>query len=647
MKSTFLFFQDIAPFETGKVPEGPRIPKSGQGNPETFVARYRALINKYSPRRVRAMAYEILNGIDLGQASVIDKNTWKDLGLIASTGNDIGTVMDRTKTEMGRAYFLGLITRPTSDLTILKNRQALIKEFLTHPELLQETRLTLENMKEGEAHLLSLWDTNMQIPGCVSSQYFKLNPQINTVLNRSPIALDISSTGELTKKWTGVAIQTTSAVLFPLYTLSQVAHQATGFKNPEFLESYVTRFIGTSGHVFALAASISKIKPLVTLVAGTYISMGLSEKYKWTMAEMALDSVLQKKLVPVASYYRNIQTLYSLLSKEPNIAEKLECFSRLEKFVHSESLQPLFSILESSTFNTEAEYFFRRGNVFAAWELLQDKKIQKEIEEVLPAIAEIDTFISIAQLMQESKDQRVTYCFPEYIENSEFPILEVEEFWNPLVDQDKAVVNSIHFGLGAPSRNGVITAPNGSGKSTVLRSLALVVLAQSIGIYPSKLIKFTLFDYIRCSMNPPDSLAEGKSLFQAQTDLIVEINEAFMKMPKKAFSFIILDELFTGASSDQGAALAFSTAEEFSRRKENINIIVTHYPSVTQLETRPLESSTANFKNYRLSVDESLHPLYKLEEGIAEEKIALQVAERRGLSKSIVNGAATRLAKQQ
>lgn len=637
-----LSYGDIASLALRHCSPDPVIPATSKSNPVTFVAHQKAVLLSTPDRLVKSKVFQILENTEQASGSIapsiIDKNTWKDLDLVCGSDERpsvyLGSVLNRSKTELGKAYLLGLIARPTANIQTLKKRQSLVKR-LTGPnhKLTHALRDHLEKMPIGEAQLISFWNEGLELPDCINKQYIRYNDRFDDTFNRSSLALEIHSGLRKIKKITTAATHVASTALLPLYALS-----LTGALAPSvFLTAYATRFIGTLGPLYAVVSAIPSTytTAMTAVVAGGFAGFNLEGRIRWFLADLAIDSVLQKKLVAVASYFRNMKAIYELLATRPDLTSDLEHFEKLHAFINNKKLSNLFAALESRTFNSEASYFFRRGNVLLAWNLLQDPKVRKEFESALTAIAEIDAFMSIAQLYNENRGGRVQFCFPEYVEGSRKPSIELNNFWNPFVSREKVVPNSIRLGSSAEAPNAIITAPNAAGKTTVITSIAAsIVLAQSICIAPGEM-RLTPFTFVALSKERTGDIKAGKSLFQAQTSLMVGMTNTIQNLPEGAFSFTVLDELFTGTTPEEGEALAYATTEMLGRQVKNISMISTHHKFLTELANR-----TRNFKNYKLSVEDITdRPLYKLEPGVATQHKEFQVAAACGFRSDIIDRA--------
>jgi DNA mismatch repair protein MutS len=189
------------------------------------------------------------------------------------------------------------------------------------------------------------------------------------------------------------------------------------------------------------------------------------------------------------------------------------------------------------------------------------------------------------------------------------------------------------------SRNVILTGPNAGGKSTFLKGLALnIILAQTIGIVPARHMSLTPFNSINTYLNIPDDTAGGKSLFKAEVLRAQQLLMNTKALKNNQFGFSIMDEMFSGTSPKEGEAASYAVAKKFGELPNNILLLATHFPKLTQLE-----NATNNFKNYKVCVtfdDQGniVYP-YKLEAGIADQNVAINILKEEGFDTSILDDA--------
>ncbi len=193
----------------------------------------------------------------------------------------------------------------------------------------------------------------------------------------------------------------------------------------------------------------------------------------------------------------------------------------------------------------------------------------------------------------------------------------------------------------------VVTGPNMGGKSTFLRTAALlVVLAQTGAFVPAELMRFGLVDRIFTRIGASDQLARGQSTFMVEmTETARILNQA------TSASLVILDEIGRGTSTRDGLALAEAIAEYLRDLKGGTNagapggtprtLFATHYFEMTKL------ADDARVQNLHVEVqewEEQLHFLHRVAPGPADRSYGIQVARLAGLPRRVIQRAQRLLA---
>lgn len=180
----------------------------------------------------------------------------------------------------------------------------------------------------------------------------------------------------------------------------------------------------------------------------------------------------------------------------------------------------------------------------------------------------------------------------------------------------------------------MITGPNMSGKSALLRQVALIVLMAQIGSYvPAKAADIGIVDRIFTRVGASDNLSMGESTF------MVEMNETAQILnnltPK---SLILLDEIGRGTSTYDGISIAWSIAEFLHQSKfKPKTLFATHYHELNEMA-----KSFKRIKNYNVSIKETKDTilfLRKLQPGGSEHSFGIHVAKLAGMPQAVLNRA--------
>jgi DNA mismatch repair protein MutS len=246
-------------------------------------------------------------------------------------------------------------------------------------------------------------------------------------------------------------------------------------------------------------------------------------------------------------------------------------------------------------------------------------------------LARLDVFCGFATLAQENN-----YSEPEI--NSGFSI-DIVEGRHPVIEKQLPVgvdyvSNSVLLDNDS-TQIMMITGPNMSGKSALLRQTALIVLLAQIGSYvPAEKARLGIVDKIFTRVGATDNISSGESTF------MVEMNETASILNNLSNrSLVLLDEIGRGTSTYDGISIAWSIAE-YIHSQPNAKaktLFATHYHELNEMTT-----FFPRIKNYNVSVKESGNKiifLRKLAEGGSEHSFGIHVARMAGMPKIVIERA--------
>ena len=209
-----------------------------------------------------------------------------------------------------------------------------------------------------------------------------------------------------------------------------------------------------------------------------------------------------------------------------------------------------------------------------------------------------------------------------YIKQSRHPVLEQNHGF---------VANDII--MDKKNRFLLITGPNMGGKSTYLRSAALIsILAQSGSYVPAESAKLGLVDRIFTRVGASDDLKRGRSTFMME---MIEVAHILRKATNK--SLVLLDEIGRGTSTFDGLSIAWSVTEDICNRVLCRTLFATHYHQLVGLE-----NDIDILKNIHVQVshvDGKLKFLHTIADGPCDDSYGIQVAALAGLPRSVVERA--------
>ena len=180
----------------------------------------------------------------------------------------------------------------------------------------------------------------------------------------------------------------------------------------------------------------------------------------------------------------------------------------------------------------------------------------------------------------------------------------------------------------------MITGPNMSGTSALLRQVALIVLMAQIGSFvPATEAKIGIVDKIFTRVGASDNISQGESTF------MVEMNETALILNNLSNrSLILLDEIGRGTSTYDGISIAWAIAEYLHEHPTHAKtLFATHYHELNEMQ-----NEFSRIKNFSVSVKEvkgSILFLRKLIEGGSEHSFGIHVAKMAGMPQYVIEKA--------
>jgi DNA mismatch repair protein MutS2 len=183
----------------------------------------------------------------------------------------------------------------------------------------------------------------------------------------------------------------------------------------------------------------------------------------------------------------------------------------------------------------------------------------------------------------------------------------------------------------------VITGPNTGGKTVTLKTVGLLALMAQSGIpVPADQAQMPVFDAVLADIGDYQSIEQNLSTFSAHVT-----NIDFISRTATAHSLVLLDELGSATDPEEGAALAVAIASHFGR-VGCMTVISTHHTSL-----KVYGANTPGVINASVGFDEAtLQPTYELKIGVPGASAGINIAQRLGLNRAIIDSARSRLSTQ-
>lgn len=243
-------------------------------------------------------------------------------------------------------------------------------------------------------------------------------------------------------------------------------------------------------------------------------------------------------------------------------------------------------------------------------------------------IAQLDCLLAFSRVSAENK-----YVRPVI---SDLHVLEIKQGRHPVIEKqlppgEMYIANDVYLD-NQSQQIIIVTGPNMSGKSALLRQTALITLMAQIGCFvPVESATIGVVDKIFTRVGASDNISQGESTF------MVEMNEAASILNNLSDrSLILFDELGRGTSTYDGISIAWAIVEYIHEHPacKAKTLFATHYHELNEME-----KSFPRIRNFNVSVrevDKKVIFLRKLERGGSEHSFGIHVAKMAGMPQSIV-----------
>ena len=324
----------------------------------------------------------------------------------------------------------------------------------------------------------------------------------------------------------------------------------------------------------------------------------------------------------VFGYYIEVRNAHK--DKVPETWIRKQTLVNAERYITEELKE-----YEAKIFGAEERILDLEQQLFAQLVVWMQEYIHP-VQENARLVAELDCLCSFATTARE-----FGYVRPEITEQTN---LEIHGGRHPVIERQLPagqayIPNDLNLDR-EQQQMIVITGPNMSGKSAILRQTALIsLLAQTGSFVPAECAKLGIVDKIFTRVGASDNISLGESTF------MVEMNEAASILNNLSDrSLILLDEIGRGTSTYDGISIAWAIAEylhEHPARPKTL--FATHYH-----ELNDMAASFPRIKNFNVSVKELKDKvlfLRKLEPGGSHHSFGIHVARMAGMPQQVVQKA--------
>ena len=529
-----------------------------------------------------------ISRIDHGEYVWMDRFTVRNLEIFEANsrgGQSLLNVMNHCLSPMGSRMLQRWLAMPLLEKEALEKRHSIVEVFYKHPSLLEELRAGMSEINDLERLAVKL-STAKVLP----KELIQLKKALS--LSNSIKSLCADQKGDLADLVASlkplkdlIAIVSDTLKDEPQNNLAKGEYIREGVSSD--LDEYRDMLYNGKDKLLdiqqreAAATGISNLKIAFNNVFGYYLEVRNTHKDK-----VPSDWIRKQTLVNAERYITE-----ELKEYEQKILGAEEKVQALEQSLYQNLLSKLLRFLS-------------------------------DIQSNARILAQIDCLSSFAYLAQ-----RNNYHRPLLTENYS---IEIKEGRHPVIEKSLAagteyISNDLHLNR-EENQLMMITGPNMSGKSALLRQTALICLMAQIGSFvPASAAELGLVDKIFVRVGASDNISQGESTF------MVEMNETASILNNLSDrSLILLDEIGRGTSTYDGISIAWSIAEFIHEHPAKAKtLFATHYHELNEMA-----NIFPRINNFNVSVKElgdRIIFMRKLKEGGSAHSFGIHVAKMAGM----------------
>lgn len=536
-----------------------------------------------------------ISRIDEDKFVWLDKFTIKNLELFYSNneeGKSLIDILDMTVSPMGGRMLKRWLNLPLKDINEINERQNIVEYFIKN----ENFRTVIHNniYKIGDIERLA---SKIAVARINPREIVHLKNSLNAII---PVIEDC-------KKAKCSLLNQIAEQFFPCDDLRNKIEKEINPECPGLINK---------GNVIAQGVS-NELDELRGIAYG-----GKDYLNKMVQKESQRTGINSLKISfnNVFGYYFEVRNTYK--DKVPEEWTRKQTLVSAERYINEELKEYEEKILgaEEKIHNLEISLF--NDLVIYASDFIG------AIQQNANLIAKLDCLLSFGKIAIQNN-----YCKPELNESN---VINITEGRHPVIEKllpfgEEYISNNV-FLDDKTQQIMMITGPNMSGKSALLRQTALIcIMAQTGSFIPAQKAELGIIDKVFTRVGASDNISMGESTF------MVEMLEAASIMNNISHrSLILLDELGRGTSTYDGISIAWAIAEyihEHSKVKAK-TLFATHYHELNEME-----KTFPRIKNYNVSVKEAKDKvifLRKLQKGGSEHSFGIHVAQMAGMPKSIV-----------
>jgi DNA mismatch repair protein MutS len=527
----------------------------------------------------------------------MDRFTIRNLELYNSTNNNAVTllnVIDKTISPMGGRLLKRWLALPLKNVEKIKQRHEVVDFFTKDKTTLQKIQNHIKHIGDIE-RLISKVATAKVNP----REVIQLKNSLEAIL---PIKVLSSNCDNESLKIIGDKLQSCDILREKIKTMLNEEAPVNVLKGSSIAQGF--------------SEELDELRALSTS-GKDYLNNMLqreSERTGITSLKIASNNVF--------GYYIEVRNTHK--DKVPEEWVRKQTLVNAERYITEELKE-----YETKILGAEEKILAIEQKLFAELVTWMNQYI-KPVQQNAYLIGQLDCLAGFAQLAKDNK-----YIYPVIDDSHD---LEIKDGRHPVIEKqlpigEPYIANDVFLDRDAQQMI-MITGPNMSGKSAILRQTALIVLLAQMGSFvPAKAARIGLVDKIFTRVGASDNISMGESTF------MVEMNETASILNNISNrSLVLLDEIGRGTSTYDGISIAWAISEYLHEHPAKPKtLFATHYHELNEMT-----ETFTRIKNYNVSVKElkdNVLFLRKLVPGGSEHSFGIHVAKMAGMPQQVIHRA--------
>jgi hypothetical protein len=547
----------------------------------------------------------------------LNKNIVKDLELIETIDTSCNPIYNfcfDNDNDVSKILNQQLCKFYTTDVQFLKDNQTLLKEY-------KPLGIKYTDYSKNYKNIVDIWN-ELKIDAGFKERYYFVEWEMFDFLNRSEWFLQFMSVYNLLSPVISLLVPIIILII-PFFIIKMKGLQITISEYIDVLKIVANQ--NAIGKLFVVNFSeINAQEKFYIFISAAFYLFSIYQNFMVCVRFNNNMKIIHNHFNEIRIYIdHTINSMENYLEYSKKLSthndfnlhlrEKLEIFKNIQNKIQYISDYNMFNFSKIK----EIGYVFK-----CFYELHTDKVYDDAIMYSLGFNGYIDC---LKGLQENILERKINYAI--FIDESKKSVLENSYY--ATLKNSNPIKNTIKL-----KKNMIITGPNASGKTTILKSTLINILFSQqfgCGFYDSAKLK--PFNHIHCYLNIPDTSGRD-SLFQAEARRCKEILDA-ISSNKNDTHLCAFDELYSGTNPEEAEQSATAFMKYITKYKNVSCLLTTHFIKVC----KKLEK-TKNIVNYKMLTEKEKNNLiykYTLTEGISDIKGGMIVLQQMNYPKEIID----------